>query len=77
MYVQWLRVANTLHGGAQGPCPGSDSSAQCHQAQVGPQFAALLIRGCGQGDSGSPFLFSLFILVPVARHYMFSVTVVI
>lgn len=25
--VQWLRVANTVLGGTQGPCPGSDSSA--------------------------------------------------
>lgn len=70
IYVQWLEVANTVRGGAQGPCPGSDSSAQCHQAQVGPQFAALL-NGChGQGDAGSPFLFFYsWFWILVARHY--------
>lgn len=51
--MQWLRVANTLHGGAQSPYLGSDSRAQRHQAQVDLWFVALLNGGHEQDDAGS------------------------
>lgn len=76
--MQWLRGANTLHGGAQRACPGSDAKVQPHQVQVDFRFLALLNGGHEQGDAGSVFLFSCSrFQALVAQHYMFSITVVI